>query len=239
MRVLLVNPNTSGEITDNMLALAREAMPDIAFDGATGRFGARYIASRAAAAIAAHAALEAVAERLGPHAAVYLACFGDPGLAALREISPVPVVGMAEAACREAAREGRRFSIVTGGQAWEAMLTEFVGSLGLSQALASVRTLAVTGGDIARDPEGSLAGLAQAVRACAEQDGAQVVILGGAGLAGLVPRLAPRVDVPLISSFHAGLAALRAAAGHGAPLATPAPPAQSTGLAEALARRLR
>jgi hypothetical protein len=40
MRALLVNPDTSAEITAGMLALARAAMPDIGFDGATGRFGA-------------------------------------------------------------------------------------------------------------------------------------------------------------------------------------------------------
>lgn len=56
-----------------------------------------------------------------------LACFGDPGLAALKEVSPVPVVGMADASILQAcAGIGNRFSIVTGGRRWQSMLEEFV-----------------------------------------------------------------------------------------------------------------
>src|SRR6201987_1417698 len=80
---------------------------------------------------------------------VLLACFGDPGLFALREISPVPVVGMAEASCHLASTLGRKFSIVTGGHRWGRMLEELVGAIGLSANLAAVRTVAPSGGEIA------------------------------------------------------------------------------------------
>ncbi|WP_331293251.1 MULTISPECIES: aspartate/glutamate racemase family protein [Methylobacterium] len=76
---------------------------------------ARYIASRAAAAIAGHAALDALAEHGAECDAVYLGCFGDHGLLALSELSRLPV-GMAGAVCRKAAAFGR-FGIVTGGKA--------------------------------------------------------------------------------------------------------------------------
>jgi len=46
---------------------------------------------------------------------------GDPGLLALRESSPAPVSGLAEAAFMDAARHGR-FAIVTGGARWAPML---------------------------------------------------------------------------------------------------------------------
>ena len=58
--------------------------------------------------------------------AVVLACFGDPGLAALKEIAKVPVVGMADASILQACAMGNRFSIVTGGERWKSMLEEFV-----------------------------------------------------------------------------------------------------------------
>ncbi len=186
MRILLINPNTSPELTERIAGLARASVAgDAAIVPATGRFGARYITTRASAAIAAHAALDAFAEHGTDCDAVLLACFGDPGLAALKELSPVPVVGMAEASCHEACRRGRRFAIVTGGLLWKPMLEEFVAQLGLADRLASVRCLPQTGGDIARDPDGSLAALAAESRAAVEADGADVVILGGAGLAGL------------------------------------------------------
>jgi allantoin racemase len=109
----------------------------------------------------------------------------------------VPVVGMAEASILQACAVGRRFSIVTGGAAWKPMLEEFVAAQGLAARLASVRTVAPTGADIARNPAAALALLAKSCAACAK-DGADVVILGGAGLAGLAARLQGKVEVPLL-----------------------------------------
>lgn len=213
MRILLINPNTSPEITDLVARRAREvADADVMFVPATGRFGARYIASRAAAAIAGHAALDALAEHGEGCEAVLLACFGDPGLLALRELSPVPVVGMAEASCYLARTLGRRFSIVTGGERWGPMLEEFGTSLGLEDWLASVRTVAPTGAEVARDPDRMLSLLAAQCSSCTEEDGAEVVILGGAGLAGIAQKVAPLVVVPVLCSVEAAVQAVIAVA---------------------------
>ena len=141
--------------------------------------------------------LDAIAKDKGKKDAIVLACFGDPALAAAKEVSKVPVVGMAEASILQACAVGRRFSIVTGGAAWKPMLEEFVAGQGLSSRLASVRTVAPTGADIARNPKAALAMLAKSCNECAK-DGADVVILGGAGLAGLVGRIKDKVAVPLL-----------------------------------------
>lgn len=239
MRILLINPNTTPSVTDLVAAhVLRIAGGSAEFVPVTGRLGARYIASRAAAAIAAHAALDALAEHGEGCDAVYLACFGDPGLAALREISPVPVVGMAEASCLAATARGGRFAIVTGGALWGPMLTEFVGWLGLSDKLACVRTIAPTGGQIAQDPDAALADLAAACTTCARRDGAEVVILGGAALAGLAARIQPQVPVPVLCSVEVGTRAVMAAALCGLPPGPPAPALDSIGLGDALAARL-
>lgn len=244
MRLLLINPNTSSEITDLVVASARRvASPGTVILGATGRFGPRYIVSRAGAAIAAHATLDAYAAHGGDADVVGLSCFGDPGLAGLRELASQPVIGMAEAACIEAAQGGRRFAIVTGGERWGAMLEEFVAALGLAHRLAIVKTVAPSGGDIARDPEGSLALLANAAQSCVDEHGAEVVILGGAGLAGIPERIQDRVSVPLIDSVTAIVRAAERLGREypgkpttGSYAATPAVP--TTGLAAALAARM-
>ena len=63
MQLLLINPNTTEAITDLVLGAALHfASPDTTLRAATGRFGARYITTRAASAVAAHAALDAYAE---------------------------------------------------------------------------------------------------------------------------------------------------------------------------------
>jgi Asp/Glu/hydantoin racemase len=240
LRILLINPNTTESVTALVANHARAIAGNAAtFVPVTGRFGAKYISSRASAAIAAHAALDALAEHVAGCDAVYLACFGDPGLAALREISPAPVIGMAEASCLEACNRGRRFAIVTGGALWGPMLTEFVAWLGLAERLAAIRTIAPTGDRIARDPQAALAELAAACAACATEDGADVVILGGAALAGLAARIQPSVPIPVLCSVEVGTrAAIAAASSSNRPVPSP-PPLDSVGLGSGLARLLR
>jgi allantoin racemase len=236
--ILLINPNTSATITEILAARVREiAGPDVTILSVTGRFGAPYIASRAAAAIAGHAALDALAEHVLTCDVVYLACFGDPGLAALKEVSPVPVVGMAEASVEAACRLGRRFAIVTGGAAWAPMLRELVIGLGLSDRLAAIRTIEQSGEEIARDPASALDRLIEACNACAGKDGADAVILGGAGLAGLAARVQGSVAVPVICSVEAGARAALAARDRCRSVRA-LPAVASVGLSAALAKLL-
>jgi allantoin racemase len=239
MRILLINPNTTASVT-TLVTQHAVAVADGAasFVPVTGAFGARYISSRASAAIAAHAALDAYATHGAGCDAVYLACFGDPGLFALREVADVPVVGMAEASCIDAARHGR-FAIVTGGALWAPMLTEFVAGIGLADRLAAVRTIAPTGGEIATNPDAALAALARACTACADDDGAKVVILGGAALAGLAERIQPDVPVPVLCSVTTGTrAAIDAATRRHRDTASP-PALDSIGLSSELAALLQ
>jgi Asp/Glu/hydantoin racemase len=235
MRILLINPNTTAAVTEQAAAHVRRLLPAEVV-AVTGRFGAAYIASRAASAIAAHAALDALAEHVAGCDAVYLACFGDPGLLALKEVSPVPVVGMAEGALHLACLRGRRVGVVTGGALWKPMLEEFAAAQGLAGRLAGIRTIAPTGGEIARDPDAALSRLAAACRTCAQEDGADVVVLGGAALAGLAARIQPDVPVPVICSVEAGARMVLAALA--APAGPPPPPSRSAGLSPALARLL-
>lgn len=239
MKLLLINPNTSASITDLVARHAREtAGPTVSIKAVTGRFGARYIASRSAAAIAGHAAVDALAEHVEGCDAVLLACFGDPGLEALRELSPVPVVGMADAACHAAARGGRRFSIVTGGERWGPMLREFVASIDLSSQLASIRTVAPTGAAIAADPDAAVELLAGSCRVAAREDGAEAVILGGAGLAGLAERVGRSVTVPVLCSLQVAVEDVLAAARKPVTAEAESIAVPSVGLGDALARRL-
>ena len=244
MRILLINPNTTAEVTALMERVLAPHLPaGVTLVPVTGRFGARYIASRAAAAVAGHAAIEAYAEHGGDCDAVYLACFGDPGLLALKELARVPVIGMAEASCLAASVLTERFSIVTGGERWGPMLREFVTTLGLGGRLAAIETVAPTGADIARDPDAAIALLVEACRLTATRDRAGAVILGGAGRAGLAARIQPHLDIPVICSVEAGMRAVLAALRDPpekpatGDLALPAPIA-STGLTESLAALL-
>lgn len=202
--VLAINPNTSASITALVERNLRAAAPAILWRMASARFGARYIVSEASYAIAAHAALVAWANHAEGCDAVLLACFGDPGLFALRELSPVPVVGLAEASMRVAVREAPRFSILTGGARWRPMLQRLAHALEFGASLASVRTIALTGAQAAANPAAAISALAEECARAKREDGAGAVILGGAGFAGLGARLAPLAGFPVIDSVIAG-----------------------------------
>jgi allantoin racemase len=202
--ILAINPNTTAGVTALVEQRLRATAPAIDWRMATGRFGARYITSEAAFAIASHATIDAWAEHAEGCDAILLACFGDPGLFALRELSPVPVVGLAEASMQAAAERAARFSIVTGGARWAPMLTRLAQALCFGPKLASVRTTVITGAQAAADPAAAAASLAQACREARTEDGAQAVILGGAGFAGLGERVAALAGFPVIDSVLAG-----------------------------------
>lgn len=209
MRVLVLNANTNKAMTDHAVAAARKLAPQIEFTGATGRFGSAHIGTRATYAIAAHAAVDCYAAQTGKFDAIILACFGDPGLGALQDIADVPVFGLAETAARAANDMRQPFSIVTGGKRWVPMLTEYLTGLGLTSFLASIRVIESTGSQVMADPKGNLARLADACRLAAMNDGAERVILGGAGLIGIAAQIADRVSLPLMDCLEPAVAAVR------------------------------
>lgn len=211
-RLLVINPNTSESVSALLQqhisqALAARA-PALAAQTVTARFGAPYIADEVSYQVAGHAVLDAwdaeQARAMAPPEAVLIGCFGDPGLWALRECSPVPVTGLAEAAFTEAGRLGR-FAVVTGGERWGPMLQRLALQLGFAPQLAGVWTVAPSGAEMAADPEGAQRVLAQACQAAQAQWAPDALIIGGAGLAGMAARLQPDFDGPLIDSVQAGV----------------------------------
>ena len=197
-RCLVLNPNTTAAVTEIVLAACRRAHPGLRWEGATARFGAAYIADEVAYAKAAHAALDAYEASYDGHDAVLLACFGDPGLLALRELARVPVVGLAQSSFEAAARRGR-FAVVTGGHAWAPMLARFARMHGLDAGLVGIHTIDWTGAQIAADPDGARDALIAAARQGIDA-GAQCILLGGAALAGLAAALQPRLEVPVLDN---------------------------------------
>ncbi|SFM29450.1 aspartate/glutamate racemase family protein [Variovorax sp. OV329] len=205
--LLVINPNTSASISALLQSEVRRAVGSAAQVHTLGaRFGAAYIASEATYAVAQHAVLDAWAVALSKGErpdAVLIGCFGDPGLFALQEGAGVPVGGLAQASFEAASAHGR-FAIVTGGERWRPMLTRLAGVLGHGESLAGIHTVAPSGAELAADPQGARVLLAQACREAAERFGAQAVVLGGAGLAGMAADIEGQVPVPLVDSVQAG-----------------------------------
>lgn len=205
MHQLLINPNTRDDLTASLVQSAHGELPLM---GRTAAFGERYITSEAGYAVAAHATLDAYQRHATHHGrpqAVLVACFGDPGVWAVREVAKVPVMGLAEAAMREAAVLGP-FAVVTGGQAWGPMLQRLAGSLGLAE-LRRVITVDASGDQMLADPAAAVRDLQSAIDDACLDATLRAVVLGGAALMGFMGQLS--APLPIIDSVQAGARWLR------------------------------
>ena len=115
VRIQVINPNTSLAMTETIGAAARAvAAPGTEILAVCPRAGVPSIEGHFDEAIAAVGVLEQISagREQGVDGHV-IACFGDPGLLAARELAQGPVIGIAEAAMHMATMVATRFSIVT------------------------------------------------------------------------------------------------------------------------------
>ncbi len=244
MKLLLINPNISDSVSELIRAEARRsAAPGTEIEVCTAPFGVAYIETRFEALIGAYAAAQLAAEHHERFDAVVVAAFGDPGLPGLREALPCPVTGLTEAALASACMLGQRFSIVAISQRIRAWYRETVHAYGLSDRLASIRGLDEPLADIGQVQDQQGERLVALAERCVDEDGADVIVLAGAPLAGLARSLRGRLPVPMVDGVssavrHAeSLVALQAGrARRGSFAAPPLKPHQ--GLSPALARLL-
>lgn len=201
--VLLINPNTSIATTSMMDRIFRRAMPaGVLVRSVTAARGAPMITTEAELDVAVGEVVRLGREHAGGASAIVIAAFGNPGLEALRRAVAVPVVGIGEAALREAARGGRRFGVATTTPGLDASIARSVELLGLGAAFTGTR---IPAGDplvLAGDPALQEERLAEAVAACVA-DGAEAVVIGGGPLSEAAARLRPRFRVPVVSAVEA------------------------------------
>jgi allantoin racemase len=244
-RLLLINPNISDSVSALIRTEAQRSIgPGDSVEVLTAPFGVAYIETRFEALIGAYAAAQLAAEHHARFDAVIVAAFGDPGLMGLREVLPCPVTGLTEAALASACLMGQRFSIVAISQRIRAWYRETVQAYGLADRLASIRALDEPLADIGRVQDDQGERLVALAERCVREDGADVIVLAGAPLAGLARTLQGRLPVPAVDGVssavrHAqSLVALQAAR---ARLGSFAPPPQkpNRGLPPAIEALLR
>lgn len=205
--VLVLNPNSTTWMTERVTAALQLHLGEgyalhsytidegpMVIDGpATFEQAARLVGTACEHALEKHPSIEAV----------LLACFGDPGLEDLRSIcADRSVVGLADCAMAEAASLHGRFAILTCGPDWVGLLERRAMELGHAEALVGVWALPVNGRELALEPQRWVADL-QAAADDAQRCGAQALILGGAGFAGLaldIVSILPQLDPLLVAA---------------------------------------
>jgi Asp/Glu/hydantoin racemase len=206
VKLLLINPNISDSVSTLIRAEAeRTASAGTQVEVITASFGVAYIETRFEAMLGAYAAATIAAEEHKRFDAVVVAAFGDPGLPALREALPIPVTGLTEAALASAHLLGHRISIIAISQRIRAWYRETVASYGFESRLASIRGLDQPLPDIGSVQDDQGERLVRLARCAVEEDGADVIVLAGAPLAGLARTLRGRLTVPVVDGVSSAV----------------------------------
>jgi Asp/Glu/hydantoin racemase len=206
IRILVVNSNTTETVTARIAEAAAAACPcGASVSAISAPFGLPLIVTRADWLVAGPATLAALSAHEGEYDAAVIACFGDPGLDAAKELFSVPVLGISEAAFHAACMLGRRFGVVSFTQALQPMFEDCLEHHGLRGRCAGFRMGPGFSGDPGRVAEEREALLLDLVRRSVELDGAEAVILAGGPLAGVAARLQPQVAVPLVDGTAAAV----------------------------------
>jgi allantoin racemase len=207
LRVLLINPNTTASMTAEMADGARRvASHDTEIVAVTAAHGVASIDGYHDELLGAVAVTEAIRAHEGAYDAAVIACYGDPGLYAARELASVPVVGIAEASFLTALTLGHRFSVLTTLDRGVPPIEDNITRYGLTSRCASVRATGLTVLEADADPVAAAEALEEVGERAIADDHADVLCLGCGGMTGLRERLEAALGVPVIEGVPAAVA---------------------------------
>lgn len=230
MRLLIINPNTTASMTAKIGTSARAvANPGTEVTTVNPDKGPVSIEGFYDEAFAVPGLIEEIKKGEAEEYDGYIvACFDDPGLAAARTITDRPVVGICEAAIHMATLVALRFSIITTMQRSVASAEELVRRYGVLDR-CRVRWIEASVLDFETPGTDAAAQLRSEVHKTLQEDNAEAVLLGCAGMADLAGALTRELGLPVIDGVAAAVKLAEAmiglglktskVGGYGAPLA--------------------
>ncbi|MCY7371603.1 MAG: aspartate/glutamate racemase family protein [Polaromonas sp.] len=207
MLITVINPNTAASMTEKIGNAARAAAaPGTQIVCVNPPYGPVSIEDHYDEAYAVPGLLGEVraAEKQGC-AAYVIACFGDPGLDAAREIADGPVIGIAEAAMHAASFVSTGFSVVTTLERTCVMARRLADRYGFRDACRSVRGTDLPVLELENPHSGAYARILEECRSALAQDRSGAIVLGCAGMADLRAELSKELGVPVIDGVAAAV----------------------------------
>lgn len=204
IRIWVINPNTTRDMTDKIEECARSVVGSkVAVTGITSQIGPESIESHYDEALSVPGVLQAVrrGEREGADGYV-IACFGDPGLHAARELAAGPVIGIAEAAMQAASHLSRGFSVVTTLARTVGQAEDLTERYGMQRFCRGVHACDIPVLDLDRDPNARKI-ITEACRDAIEADQSDAVVLGCAGMADMCSDISNELGVPVVDGVAA------------------------------------
>lgn len=207
MKIRVINPNTTASMTEKIgEAASRIAAPGTQIVASNPVSGPVSIESHFDEAISAVGVLEEVrkGEREGADAYI-LACFGDPGLLAARELTRAPVIGIAEAAFHMATLISTRFSIVTTLGRTGIIAEHLLQNYGFSHHCRRVRAAEIPVLDLEDDGDSALQRIIDECLRAKAEDNIGAIVLGCGGMADLTAQISEAVGLPVVEGVTAAV----------------------------------
>ncbi|MBB2675103.1 aspartate/glutamate racemase family protein [Rhizobium sophoriradicis] len=206
MRILIVNPNTTASMTEKAATAARAvAASGTEIIAATSRMGPVSIEGHYDGALAIPGLLSELKERqsAGYDAAV-IACFDDTGLEAARSFADVPILGLCESAVVTAGFLAQRFTVVTTLERSRVLIDNLVRRYGMGER-AKVRASDIPVLELENAASGAIGKLRAEIERALEEDGAEAIVLGCAGMTDLAHQLQESYGVPVVDGVSAAV----------------------------------
>ncbi|MHA3019379.1 aspartate/glutamate racemase family protein [Mycobacterium sp. BMJ-28] len=203
-RIWVINPNTTAAMTSTIEACARAvAGPGTEIVGVTSEFGPPSIESHYDEAMSVPGLLAAIERGESQRVDGYvIACFGDPGLDAAREVAGGPVVGIAEAAMQTASHLGRGFSVVTTLARTMGRAADLAEHYGMQRFCRGIHACEIAVLDLETDPDARKI-ITEACREALETDDSDAIVLGCAGMADMCAAISADLGVPVVDGVSA------------------------------------
>lgn len=146
-----------------------------------------------------------VGTREPDYGAFVIACFSDPGIHSVREVTRKPVLGIAECGILTALTLGQRFGVIAILPTSIARQRRFIGALGLTDRLAGNLPVGLGVTDLA-DEQKTLHRMVDTGKALRDNHGADVLVMGCAGMARYRKRLQDALGIPVVEPTQAAVA---------------------------------
>src|SRR5271167_1789338 len=183
-RILVVNPNSTDAVTqvidDTMAPLRIPGGPEIRC--VTLAEGPPAVESQSDADGVILPLCRLIRETEAHTAAFVIACFSDPGLYSARESTAKPVLGIAECGILTALTLGHRFGVISILARSVARHLRYIGAMGVAQRLAGDLPVGLGVAELA-DRRTALARMVEVGRTLRDRYGADVLVMGCAGMA--------------------------------------------------------
>ena len=207
MHIRVINPNTTASMTEKIgIAAARVASPGTRTSATNPAAGPVSIESHFDEAISAVGVLDEIrrGEQEGADAYI-IACFGDPGLLAARELTRAPVIGIAEAAFHLATMIATRFSVVTTLGRTAIIAEHLLQTYGFAHHCRRVRAAEIPVLDLEDDGACATGRIIDECRRAKAEDGIGAIVLGCGGMADLTAEIRDAVGLPVVEGVTAAV----------------------------------